>query len=77
MKYILTERDKFYILTHYNTQSLGRKSQQLGGIYRQTIFYFHKRWMQPETIKNISPCGRPEAKMTLRTSKKIENYVKK
>jgi hypothetical protein len=59
MKRRLTDEEKVYIISNFESKSLGRLSQILNRP-RMTIKYFYKRWLFYKKISNAKPKGRPE-----------------
>ncbi len=57
MKHALTEREKIFIIQHYETKSLGRIGELLN-VNPMTVFYFYKRWKDRQTIINRKSTGR-------------------
>lgn len=73
MKVKLSDEDKVFIISKYDTMSLGRISQLLNRS-RSTVYFFYKKWMRTKSFSNGKSTGRPKA-LTKSQTKRLENLV--
>jgi transposase len=71
----LDEKHKIFIIINYSNMTLGCLAEKIG-CSRQCIFYFHKRYLQRESIINQKSTGRPY-KLKKKDIKRIISKLKR